>query len=124
MDSKFKIPSMAGQLKIRSDYRPLELPKTGLQDPIKELALNFIGRGQYKGFKFTQIHATGSAYVYSVDVKGAIYYHVFKKRINTRFGVISYPSPNSFGIWASCYYRDYDKALCKYNEINKEEEVI
>lgn len=111
---------MAGQLEILFDDRLIELPKTGLHDPIKELPLDFIGRRQYRGFKFTQIHATTKAYVYSVDVSGAVYYHVFKKRINTRFGAVSYPSPEALGRSAWCYYRELDKAMTKFNELNGE----
>lgn len=110
---------MAGQFEILFGDRPNEISKTCHQDPIKELALDFIGRGPYKGFEFNQLLASKKAFVYNVNVNGALYYEVFYKRINTRFGAVSYPSPEAFGYWA-WNYRTLDKAIQKFNELNWE----
>lgn len=67
---------------------------------IRDLKTDFTGIGQVKGFKFTQISKTNSAYVYEVNSGDMIYYEVFRKVINRRFACVSYPSAQSFGIWA------------------------
>ena len=87
---------------------------------MKPLEKYFIGRGEVKGFKFTQLKATDLAYMYQVEDGGMIHYEVFEKRINARFGNISYPNSNAFGIWAWTF-RDFDKAMRKFNELNKKE---
>ncbi|WP_340114857.1 hypothetical protein [Maribellus mangrovi] len=86
-----------------------------------ELDKTKIGIGEMKGFAFTQKEASEKAYVYEVDMgEDVIYYEVFKRRINTRFEgqKVSYPTSKGFGIWAWSY-RSYDRAVKKYNELNK-----
>ncbi len=87
---------------------------------MKPLPKQFIGRGEVKGFRFTQIQATDMAYLYKVEANAAIYYEVFKKRENARFCVISYPTSEAFGYWAWTY-RNYEKAMNKFYELNKTE---
>lgn len=77
---------------------------------MKELEKEFIGRGDVRGFKFTQLDATSKAYLYKVDVFGQIHYEVFKRRENTRYGNVSYPTSKAFGIWAQTT-RDFQKAI-------------
>lgn len=67
---------------------------------IMELDTSFIGRGQVKGFKFTQISLTYHGFLYEVNTGDRIYYEVFKKCVNRRFARISYPTNKAFGIWA------------------------
>lgn len=67
---------------------------------IKELEEKFTGKGQVKGFLFTQVKKTEFGYIYKVLDGGNLRYEVFKRKINSRFSCISYPSNNSFGIWA------------------------
>ncbi len=67
---------------------------------IKELDKTFVGIGQVKGFKFSQISKTDCGFLYEVDTVDTIYYEVFKRRINRRFARISYPTNKAFGIWA------------------------
>lgn len=68
-------------------------------DRIKELEKEF----KRKGSHFLQLHASGKMYVYQVTTKEKhVFYEVFERRINTRFGCISYPGDESFGIWAKC----------------------
>ena len=70
---------------------------------MKELQQTFIGKGQVKGFAFTQIEKTASCYIYEVKTECSKYYEVFKRIENTRFGCISYPTNNAFGKWAWTY---------------------
>jgi len=67
---------------------------------IKELKTDFTGIGQVRGFQFTQISKTNSAFLYLINTGDRIYYEVFRKRINHRYGCISYPTDKAFGIWA------------------------
>lgn len=85
-----------------------------------ELDKTKIGIGEMKGFAFIQMEASDKAYVYAVDMGEVTYYEVFKRRINTRFEEhkVSYPTSKAFGIWAWCY-RDYEKAINRFNELNK-----
>lgn len=85
---------------------------------MKPLEKEFIGRGEVKGFKFTQIKATNMAYLYKVDSGWSINYEVFKRRENVRYGVVSYPTSKAFGVWAwTCM--TLEGAEKKFNEINE-----
>lgn len=70
---------------------------------MRELELEFIGKGQVKGFKFTQVKKTNTGYIYKVDSGSHIYYEVFKRVENQRWGIVSYPKSKSFGLWAWSY---------------------
>jgi len=80
---------------------------------MKELQIEFIGRGQVKGFEFTQIKKTEFGYIYKVDTKNTILYEVFQRKENNRYNCISYPSNKAFGIWA-----------WTTNDINKAESIL
>lgn len=67
---------------------------------IKQLEKEFPGKSEVKGFSFRQITKSDKAYLYEVDVNGKKHYEVFKHKINTQFGCISYPNSKSFGNWA------------------------
>jgi hypothetical protein len=67
---------------------------------IKELKKDFTGIGQVKGFEFSQINCTMYGFLYKVNTGDSIYYEVFKKRLNTQYNNISYPTNKAFGIWA------------------------
>jgi len=84
---------------------------------MKELKKQFIGRGEVKGNKFTQIRCTNRAFLYEINTGYSIYYEVFKRKENKRFGCASYPTAKSFGVWAWTYY-SLDKALEKFNNLN------
>ena len=88
---------------------------------MKQLPKNFTGCGEVSGFLFKQLRASDRAYLYQVDAYGKIHYEVFRKRINKRFGNISYPSSKAFGVWAWTY-----KYLCgavnKFYELNNKVE--
>ena len=84
---------------------------------MKPLKKQFIGRGEVKGFKFTQITCTNRAFLYEINTGDTLYYEVFKRRINKRFDIESYPSSKSFGIWAWTY-SDLERATKKFNQLN------
>lgn len=77
---------------------------------MRELKEVFEGKGQVKGFKFTQIKKTEYAYLYRVDTKTSKHYEIFERRENTRFNCVSYPSNKAFGVWAKIT-SDYNTAL-------------
>ena len=67
---------------------------------IKELKLEFNGKGRVSDRVFRQISSSENAYLYEVTSSGSKYYEIFKKRLNDRFSTISYPSDKAFGLWA------------------------
>jgi len=80
----------------------------------------FIGTGEVKGFKFTQIRATNYGFIYLIDTGDTKYYEVFKKVLNRRFGNISYPKQKAFGRWAwTC--GTLERAIDKLNSLEEAE---
>ena len=77
---------------------------------MKQLEEEFKGKGQVRGFKFTQIKKTENAYLYRVDTGDSKHYEIFEKKENTQFNCISYPSNKAFGVWAKTS-SDYNRAL-------------
>ena len=67
---------------------------------MKELQIEFKGKGQVKGFLFTQIKKNDKAYIYEVDTGDSIHYEIFERKENTHFNCVSYPSNKAFGVWA------------------------
>lgn len=84
-------------------------------DIIKELPLEFAGRGEVRGFFFTQIGRTDKGFIYSVMNNGQVWYEVFRRKLNA-FGGISYPKSKSFGKWAWSYM-SLDKAKTKLDSL-------
>ncbi len=84
---------------------------------MKKLEKEFIGKGQVKGFLFTQLKSNGKAYLYSVNDGVLTHYEIFKHKENNRFGCVSYPKNNSFGIWAFTT-RSYERALVIFEELS------
>ncbi len=87
---------------------------------IKELKKEFLGIGEVKGYQFSQICKTSQAFIYEVSYGEGKHYEVFKRRVNGRFGCVSYPSSKGFGIWAWTY-STLDKAIEKFNQLNGKE---
>ena len=83
---------------------------------MRELPVEFIGKGQVRGFKFTQEEKNQHGYIYKVEHLGRTWYEVFERRENVRFSVISYPGNKSFGVWAWTA-NSYEKALERFEEI-------
>ncbi|MDX5585951.1 MAG: hypothetical protein QNK20_13745 [Aureibaculum sp.] len=85
---------------------------------MKQLKVEFHGRGEIKGYLFTQIRQTDKAFLYEVSSGGSKHYEVFLKRINRRFACISYPTSNAFGLWAWTFM-DLESAVKKFNGLNE-----
>jgi hypothetical protein len=85
---------------------------------MRELKKQFVGTGEVKGNKFTQIRCTNRAFLYEVNTGYSIYYEVFKKVLNKRFGVVSYPKAKYFGFWAFTY-PTLEQATRKFNQLNQ-----
>lgn len=83
---------------------------------MKQLEIEFIGRGQVKGFIFTQIKKSEFAYIYEVNTGSNIHYEVFKRKENSHFNCVSYPSNKAFGLWAYTY-PTLEKALIRFEEM-------
>jgi hypothetical protein len=89
---------------------------------MQDLKLSFLGKGQVKGFIFTQKNKSEKAYLYEVNTGNSIHYEVFKKRINKQFNCISYPSDKAFGLWAwSC--TKLERANEIFEQLNLKERV-
>ncbi len=87
---------------------------------MKELQDRFIGKGEVKGFEFTQLKKNQYAYIYSViNFYGSSIskrYEVFERKENQRYNCISYPKSKSFGKWAWSVM-SLDRAIDIFNEI-------
>lgn len=66
----------------------------------KSLPTHFQGRGEVKGYTFTQISKTDKAFIYEVSSGNSKHYEVFLKKINTLYKCESYPTSKAFGLWA------------------------
>jgi len=67
---------------------------------MKQLKTKFSGVGEVSGYEFSQIKQTDKGFIYEVSSDDSKHYEVFKKKVNKRFGNISYPTSKAFGIWA------------------------
>ncbi len=84
----------------------------------ENLQQQFTGKGEVKGFEFTQIQQSKKAYIYKVDTRCSTHYEVFKKKAKTNSVRHCYPTSKAFGLWAWTYH-DLDKAVNKFNQLNK-----
>lgn len=89
---------------------------------MRELKENFIGTGQVKGFKFTQLEKSCNAYLYQITIDNTIHYEVFHRKENNRFNCVSYPSNKAFGLWAWTY-KNLQTAKDKFDDICLASEV-
>lgn len=70
---------------------------------LKELPIEFDGKGEVSGNKFRQLKKTEFGYIYErTSNESVVCYEVFKRRINNQFNTVSYPKSKSFGMWAYC----------------------
>ena len=67
---------------------------------MKELKEYFSGRGQVKGYVFNQIRKTDWGFIYEVKGSDISHYEVFKRKENTMYDCVSYPTDKAFGLWA------------------------
>lgn len=104
---------------------------------MKELGLIIKGRGETKGFMFSQVLRSGNAYIYEVQAfnqrtgekKGQKHYEVFKRQVskecirNIKGKIVSfpeyviYPHNEAFGLWAWTF-NCFGKAVDKFNELS------
>lgn len=96
------------------------------------LPLEFEGKGEVKGFLFTQVKKTDDFYIYRVNSGSKIYFEIFKriavaKCIDPVEHVYSenefkeiYPKANNFGFWAWTY-SELCKAENKLNELTNKQ---
>ena len=85
---------------------------------MKPLPKQFHGRGEVKGYLFTQIRQADKAFIYEVSSGNRKHYEVFKKLVNRRYACVSYPTSKAFGIWAWNYMK-IKKARKKFDELNQ-----
>ena len=73
-----------------------------MTETLQVLKTQFSGKGEVRGYYFTQLEKGANSYLYEVknEENGSIHYEVFKEKINTHFNNIIYPKSNAFGIWA------------------------
>lgn len=84
---------------------------------MKQLKEKFKGRGEVKGFIFTQIKKSEYAYLYEVKEGDFLRYEIFKHVENKHFNCVSYPSSKAFGSWA--WTTDsIERAFDIFNDLN------
>lgn len=76
----------------------------------------FIGRGEVRGFEFTLLDRSSSAYLFQVGSGGRVWFECFKRRSGT-YGE-KYPSSKSFGKWAYTSF-SLESAKSKFEEYSK-----
>lgn len=88
---------------------------------VKLLQEEFVGRGEVRGFLFSQRAKSEYAYIYEVKcVDGGVsYFEVFERRENKLFQQESYPGSKSFGFWAWTF-PTFNRAYDKFEELNEE----
>lgn len=70
---------------------------------IKELDKEIVGKGEVNGYHFKLVKRNGYAYMYAqylTETGQFVTYEVFERKVNTYFECVSYPTSNSFGLWA------------------------
>lgn len=90
---------------------------------MKELDNVIKGRGETKGFTFTQVDKSEFAYIYqSKDADGRhVVYEVFRRVENKMFDCVSYPNSNGFGdsIYMGKVFRNKDSAVTWFEHLNE-----
>ncbi len=99
---------------------------------MKYLQTEFEGKREVKGTHFKQLQKSDKAFLYKLtDIEtGSKRYEVFLRKVVKADSAVlggklvnydeheSYPYTEAFGSWAWCI-SDYNKALRKFNELNK-----
>jgi hypothetical protein len=85
---------------------------------MKELPIEFTGKGEVRDFRFRQLKRTENAYLYEVTTETGIHYEVFEHRVNSMYGTVTYPGSKSFGVWAYCI-RDLQRAKQRLSDIER-----
>lgn len=91
-----------------------------MDNVVIKLQKEFIGRGEVKGFHFTQLKRGLKACIYEVADSGRLHYEVFKIKIGkipkSNELYEPYPKANSFGIWAWTF-QNYENAIERFEII-------
>lgn len=77
---------------------------------------NFLGKGEVRGFEFSLIKESPRGFIYKKEKDGDVSYEVFERKVNKRWGNVSYPSSRSFGTWA-WDYRKLEDAISKFEKL-------
>jgi hypothetical protein len=89
---------------------------------MKELSERFTGRGEVKGFNFTQLRKSEKGFLYKVESDESVHFEVFKYRETHRvigemeIHGVTYPSSKAFGRWAWCT-KDESKANQLFDQL-------
>ena len=84
---------------------------------LREIPLTFEGKGEVRGYTFTQVKKSEKGYIYEVTRPGlAPHYEIFERVENKRFGVYSYPGSAAFGHWAWTA-NTLEMAIHKFNQL-------
>lgn len=77
------------------------------------------------GYDYIQIKAVDKiGYIYQQKFEGKhISYEVFAHKINTMFNCVSFPSNESFGLWAWTF-KNLDKAEAKLKEMIEKKVIV
>ena len=88
---------------------------------MKELEINFTGRGEVRGFEFHQVYKDMFGYIYQVNTPfGSTHYEVFERKVNSRYNTVTYPSSKAFGRYAFTF-KTITSAMNKLNELKNEQ---
>ncbi|MCH3884403.1 hypothetical protein [Tenacibaculum aquimarinum] len=87
---------------------------------MKKLETKIIGKGEVKGFLFTQKLISNKAYLYEVNTGYTIHYEVFKRKHKTNSKRDCFPTSKAFGLWAYTF-KTWEKAVEKFNKLNIKE---
>lgn len=94
---------------------------------LKELPLEFQGRGEVSCYSYRQVKRSNLCYIYEVLApNGQKWYECFTAKINPLYNNISYPSSKQFGI-SAWTIKGWERAELKFIEIagiSKETEVL
>lgn len=89
---------------------------------MKQLQKEFKGRGQVKGFTFTQIKKSEHGYIYKVNTNDNFHFEVFYHKENKMYNCVSYPTNKAFGLWAwTC--GNLERAEELLNDVNLRKEA-
>lgn len=89
---------------------------------MRELESVIKGRGEVRGFTFTQVAMSPYAYVYKQkdDETGDVLYEVFRRVENRQFDCVSYPKSGGFGdsIYMGKVCSSVRRAMAYFGELN------
>jgi hypothetical protein len=93
-----------------------------MKKEVKILPIDFIGKGEVRGFIFNQVARGQKSCLYEVTTEGITHYEVFKLKVweapGSRDLYEAYPKANSFGVWAWTF-RNKKEAITKFRSLEK-----